>query len=251
MSFDISVIIPAHHEGRLAHHTMRSLFRAARHADKRSVETEIIIVMDRPDKKTREYFDRYINSGIKIYTVDFGDPGLARNYGVNKSSGKYISFLDADNLFGLNWIYESVKYIEKKDSGVIAHPEYHIIFGMFNYAWKQVSSNSLKFKVENLIEENYWDTSLTSKKELLCKYPFEATTVACGFGFEDWHHSCETLADGIEHHVVPGTVHFMRKKKAGSHLDMSTHSNLLMRPTRLFNPALFSSMLNVAQVKGM
>jgi len=34
---------------------------------------------------------------------------------------------------------------------------------------------------------------------------YQTTMKTRGFGFEDWHFNCVTLADGIEHRPVPGT----------------------------------------------
>lgn len=245
MSCDISVIIPPHRIGRIAHTTMRSLFRAVEYADLKDIATEIVIVMDKPDEETKEYFSRYENSELLLKTVDFGDLGLTRNFGVNLSSGNYITFLDDDNLYGKNWIYESVRYLEENnDVDIIVHPEYHITFESENLIWHQISSNDNdRFNAANLIEYNYWDSVCATKKQILLKYPYQATTGSKGFGFEDWHFNCETLAAGIEHHIVPGTVHFMRKKRTGSLATFTLQDNRIIRPTKLFEPAIFKSFL--------
>lgn len=241
---DISVIIPAHHEGRLAHPTMRSAFRAADMARKNRVGTEIIVVLDKPDKKTEDYFSRYEGSpNIRLETVDFGDLGFTRNFGVKAASGRYVTFLDADNLLGQNWIYASFLYLENSDRDVIAHPEYFIVFETENLLWRQTSSDDPECDIGNMLADNYWDANCTAKREILLKYPYQATTSTKGFGFEDWHFNCITLADGIGHKVVPGTVNFMRKKISGSLLAHSLEANRVVRPNRLFDPDVFSAML--------
>ena len=243
MDFDVSIIIPSHHIGRLAHPTMRSLFRAIEYASLRGITTEIIIVMDRPDEKTKKYFSRYTNSGFPLVTVDFGDLGLTRNFGVKLSSGKYITFLDDDDLYCKTWIYKAVRYLEESNNDVIVHPEYHIAFGAENLIWRQISSNDKnEFNAVNLIEYNSWDALCATKKEILLKYPYQTTTAGEGFGFEDWHFNCETLAAGIEHIIVPGTVLFVRIKKSDSLLGNTYKENRILRPNRLFEPVVFSSM---------
>lgn len=244
MSCDISVVIPPHHIGRLAHHTMRSLFRAIEYASLRGITTEIVIVMDRPDEKTKKYISRYENSELTLETVDFGDLGLTRNFGVKLSAGKYITFLDDDNLYCKNWIYKAVRYLEESNSHIIVHPEYHVAFDAENGIWIQISSNdSNKFNVANLIEYNYWDAICATKREILLKYSYQPTTASKGFGYEDWHFNCETLAAGIEHIVVPGTVHFMRKKRSGSLNQNSLEENRVIRPTKLFEPDILAAIL--------
>ena len=241
--FDISVIVTAHHEGRLAHRTMRSLFRSAEYAQEEGISIEIIVVMDKPDINTLAYFSLYENSKIIIKVVEFGDPGLSRNYGVEISSGKYVYFLDADNLVGRDWLYKAYQYLEGSNKDIIVHPEYHIVFEAKNIIWCQLSSFGTDFYIEDLMEYNYWDTVCGAKRDILLKYPFERTSTDSGFGYEDWHFNCQTLADGIEHHVVPETVHFLRTKKIGSRLAYDNQANRLIRPTRLFDPNIFSSML--------
>lgn len=242
--FDISVIITAHHEGRLAHRTMRSLFRSIEYANKRGISTEVIIIMDSPDKKTEDYFSTYKNSGILFQKVDFGDPGSSRNYGVKQASGDYMAFLDADNLFGENWLYEAFVFLKQSIKDIVVHPEYHIVFENKNLIWQQISSNSNNFEVANLLEFNYWDTVCLTKRSVLMKYPYEIVPRRSGFGFEDWHWNCQTLAEGIEHHIVPGTVHFLRVKRTGSQLTFDIQSNRVIRPTRLFEPLIFAHELD-------
>lgn len=48
---DISVVIPAHHEGRLANHTLASVFRSAEYAASKGLLTEILVVMDGRTRK--------------------------------------------------------------------------------------------------------------------------------------------------------------------------------------------------------
>ncbi len=238
--FDVTVVVTAHHEGRLAHHTMRSLFRSMEYAGERGLAIEVVVVMDRPDEATEDYFSRYDNSGIIIETADFGDLGLSRNFGVGLSSGAYIAILDADNLFCRNWLCDAFHYIEKKGRGIVAHPEYQMVFEAQNFLFRQISSNDPGFRVRNIIEYNYWDAVCVAGREIFLRHPYESTTQVQGFGFEDWHWNCQTIADGVEHHVVPNTVHFMRMKKTGSLLSYTKGSNRIIRPSRLFDPAVFS-----------
>jgi hypothetical protein len=222
---------------------MNSLLRSSEYSRKDSIQTEIIVVLDRADKKTEEYFAEYMDPPFQIHHVDFGDLGLARNSGVLFSSGKYIAFLDADNLFGQDWLSKAFLFLEMSQRDIIVHPEYHVVFGRNNLIWHQISSSSPEFRFSNLIEFNYWDAVCVTKRDILLKYPYESTTQSLGFGFEDWHFNCQTLADGIEHIIVPGTVHFLRTKESGSLLEYSLQTHRLIRPSKLFDSTIFSAML--------
>lgn len=240
---NISVVVTAHHEGRLAHRTMRSLFRAVEFANGRGLRTEIIVVMDKPDRATAEYFATYISEDIRVETVAFGDPGLSRNHGVEIALGNYIAFLDADNLFGEDWLHKAYQYLESTNKYVVMHPQYYVVFEMENLIWRQISSTDAEFNPLCLLESNYWDTVCVAKREIFLDNPFAVTTQSNGFGFEDWHFNCETLANGIEHYIVPETSYFIRRKKSGSQMADSLKANRLMRPTKLFEPAVLSAFI--------
>ena len=247
--FDVSVVITAHHEGRLAHHTMRSVSRSRQYAQERGLVTEVIIVLDRPDQATMNYFSAYAGSDMLKLKADFGDPGLSRNFGVANSSGRYIAILDADNLIAKTWLHDAFCYLDESEKEVVAHPEYQMLFENENLVFRQISSTDPAFSISNIIEYNYWDTVCVAKRSIFLRHPYEETTGGPGFGFEDWHWNCQTLAEGIEHHVVPNTIHFMRMKKNGSNFRYHVGTSRIVRQSRLFDPAIFLHLLRAEQLR--
>lgn len=243
-NFDISVIITAHHEGRLAHHSMKSVFRAIDYSKKYDVKTQVIVVLDRPDELTSGYFSQYKNSDILIEQTDFGDPGLSRNHGVICSSGKYIAFLDADDLFGKTWLKAAYEQAQKTDEYKVFHPQYVIGFGQENFVAKYVGMDDKEFFLGNMLEYNCWNSvHFLTARVLLLENPFVKTPTDSGFGYEDWHWNCEVIAKGVHISVVPETCVFYRKKIQGSRLTEHDQNKVLIPPTKLFDPELFLSML--------
>jgi glycosyltransferase involved in cell wall biosynthesis len=247
--FDISVILTAHREGCLAHHSMNSVFRTIDYSRKYDIETEVIVILDRPDKPTSIYFSRYKNSDILIEQTDFGDPGLSRNHGVTCSSGKYIAFLDADDLFGKTWLKAAYEQAQKIDEYKVFHPEYVVCFGQENYLVKNKSIDDKEFFLGNMLEYNCWNSvHFFTEKALLLENPFIKTPNDSGFGYEDWHWNCEVIAKGIQITVVPETCVFYRKKNEGSRLNSHDQNKVLIPPSKLFDPALFSTMLQEEKI---
>jgi hypothetical protein len=71
-----------------------------------------------------------------------------------------------------------------------------------------------------------------ARNELYRRYPFKANDLQLGFGHEDWHWSALTLAAGIPHKPVPGTMHFKRARGGSqmSRVDASAASAGLSSP---------------------
>lgn len=82
---------------------------------------EIILVDDGSDSEHRTALDDLttVDSRIKIFHKSNEGVSVARNFGVSKSLGKYILFVDADDLL-TPWLLESgVSAIEKENCDVI------------------------------------------------------------------------------------------------------------------------------------
>lgn len=247
---DVSVIVTAHREGRLAHRSMRSLERSISHARKSGLLVETIIVLDRPDQITTEYFCRYTADDIQVTKVDFGDLGLARNHGVELSMGRNIAILDADDLFCLNWLISACRYLDKYPGQVIVHPEYHLVFESELMLWQLIPSDASDFSFLGLLEYNFWSSVCMARREVFFQFPYTPTTVSDGFGFEDWHFNCETLAAGIGHHIVRETVHFLRRKRTGSLTVESNNANRVVRPSKLFESKHLADQALIRDVQG-
>lgn len=239
---DISVVIPIHHEGRLVNHTLASVFRAAGYAKTKGISTEILVIMDRPDEKTVRFMERERN--IQRHEVSLGDPGLTRNHGVEKAVGRYVTFLDGDDLFTEKWLWHIVTFLEGRQEEVVAHPEYMVVFGTENILFRQISSTDAQFRVGHLMENNYWTVICAARREVFQKFPYRATISTAGFGHEDWHFNCETLGAGIDHFVVPNSAAFVRRKGSGSTLALANTTHRIIRPSRLFSPEIFSRFSN-------
>lgn len=243
-TYDISVVITAHHEGRLAHHSIESLFRAAHHASECGIRIEVVVVQDRADDPTKRYFSRYEDrDDLSILSADLGDLGLARNHGISKAAGEYVSIMDADNLFCLNWLSDGYQYLKQHNADLIVHPEYQFIFEAENFLFRQPSSTDEQFNPLYMIDFNYWDAVCIARRDIFLQTPYERTASTPGFGYEDWTWNCDTLAKGIEHHVVPNTVHYLRRKKTGSLLAETNNAKRIIRPTRLFDPHVMEGLL--------
>lgn len=80
---------------------------------------EIIIVNDGTQDKSMDIVKSYKDKRIKIYEKENGGLSSARNYGLDKATGKYVIFIDSDDYIDKFMIQVLVSQIEKTSSDMI------------------------------------------------------------------------------------------------------------------------------------
>jgi len=130
-SFDITAIVNGHRESLLAQPSLLSLRQAIEQSERSGIRVETVIVLDRPDVVTEELMQRYCEStaNTRVLNVDHGDLGLSRNSGVAAAQGKWIAFLDADDLWGRTWLSAAFNAAENDPRPIVWHPELSVLFG--------------------------------------------------------------------------------------------------------------------------
>lgn len=235
---DISVVVTAHAEGRLAHRTMRSVEAAVHAATESGIRCEVIAMLDAPTDATREYFAESPINMDRLVEVDFEDPGLVRNEGTRLAHGGFVAFLDADDLFGRRWLQRSYDITaEHPGASLVVVPSDVIVFEEVTLWSAQIDSTDPRFRPETLTEFNYWTSVLfLTPRQLALDCPFVATPREAGFGFEDWHWFTQVLSQGAR--VVPAaeTCVFSRRKRSASRLIEHTGGDAVLPPSPYFLP---------------
>jgi glycosyltransferase involved in cell wall biosynthesis len=207
----ISIIITAHREGLIAGVTAQSAQAAVRQAEKAGLSHEIIVVLDRADFVTANILKSAFGADAKFLETNEGDPGLARNRGIEHAKGVCATFLDADDLWSENWLVEAWRLIESRPL-FVAHSACNMIFGNQRHLWWHVDSESSLCDLDYLNWMNYWDAMSFARTDIYRRYPFQKNDLELGFGHEDWHWNAWTLAEGIHHKPVARTMHFKRSR---------------------------------------
>lgn len=208
MTLELSILVAAHREGLIAHKTMRSIERSL--STFKDLEYEIIVTIDNGDEATKSYFHNYKKLPITIYEIDEKDLAASRNFAVKKSSGKYISIVDADDLVSKNWLKSSINIIRNAKEPCVLHTQYSVNFGTQDIIWEKFDSRSKEEDATIMVWANRWDSAIVTQREVLEKFPYQPNTD--GFGSEDWHFNSQTLAADIPHRVVSQTILFVRRK---------------------------------------
>lgn len=129
----VSIIVPTYNCGPFIGQTLESV-QAQTYPN-----WECLIVDDDSTDETREVVARYARNDrrIKYYYKEKQGVSAARNYGLERSAGQYIQFLDADDLIEKKKFERQVDYLEQ-------HPEVDIVYGSVRY-----------FRTENVEERKY------------------------------------------------------------------------------------------------
>ncbi len=240
-NLDISAIIVAHHEGVSAGPSLASMIEAADFAGENGLNVELLAVLDTPSESTVEMLSNREDLGLQTIVVEHKDQGKTRNHAVAQANGQYLAFLDADDLWGFNWLVEAHKACQLDTRHVIAHPEINWLFGDSNNIFVHVDQNDDSFDPEFLRVANYWDALCMAHRSIYEQFPFCERRIEDGFAYEDWNWSCVTLEAGIKHQSVPNTIHFKHRRE-GSQGTHSLNRRAIPPPSALFRYSWYQNL---------
>ncbi len=112
----VSVITPVHNSAKYIGECIESV-QAQTHAD-----FEMIIIDDASSDSSTEIVKAYQKNDnrIKLISLDKNmGPAVARNKGIEMASGRYMTFLDGDDIWFPHMIAKSIETINTKNSGFV------------------------------------------------------------------------------------------------------------------------------------
>ena len=117
----VSVIIPMFNSEKFISQTLESLLYQT------MTDFEVIIVddcsTDNGVEVAKSFAEKFADLGAKLTVINLpkntGTPGLPRNVGIQSARGKYIAFLDSDDLFTKTALEELSTLAEKYSSDVV------------------------------------------------------------------------------------------------------------------------------------
>ena len=119
----ISIIIPYYKKKKYIDRSISSIINQT------YSNLEIILVYDDDNKSELDYLINTYNSNKKISIINNKrnvGAGLSRNLGISRARGKYIGFLDADDIWNKKKIEKQIKFM-KDNKFKVSHTSYKII----------------------------------------------------------------------------------------------------------------------------
>jgi len=113
----VSIIIPAYNYAHFIVETLENILEQS------YTNWECIIVDDGSTDNTHQVVHNFIsqhpNDKFQYLKIANGGIAVARTAGINKSKGKYIQFLDADDLISAEKLNVQVKHLEERDVALV------------------------------------------------------------------------------------------------------------------------------------
>ena len=111
----VSVVVPVYHAEKYIEETMDCVCAQT------YLNWEMLLVVDGPEDPTVEVIQKYLEKTgekrIRLFIQDKNQgAALARNRGVAEAKGRYIAYLDADDLWMPDKLEKEVNFVKQKDA---------------------------------------------------------------------------------------------------------------------------------------
>jgi len=209
---DVTAVLNLSREGLLARASVDSFLQTIATARAADVVCETIVVLDNADDATREFVDTYPIARGDQLRIDVRDLGAARNEAAKVAKGRWVAYLDGDDLWGADWIAAACRAAREHAPSTVWHPEFNVYFGEERKIVRHPDMDEEEFENSTLAIANCWTALCFAPLDLVRAIPYRRVDAAAQIGFEDWAWNVETAVCGAKHKIVPGTVHAIRSR---------------------------------------
>ena len=108
----VSIIVPVYNSEKFIEDTINTVKQQT------YKNWELILVNDCSTDKSKEIIEEYIKKDEKMKLINLeknSGAAIARNTGIEKAKGRYIAFLDADDLWNKEKLEKQIKFMKDND----------------------------------------------------------------------------------------------------------------------------------------
>lgn len=222
MTPTVSVVVPCFNLGAYLDEAVQSVLAQTRQ------DFEIVIVDDGSDDPfTRHFLTSYVRPRTRILRTANRGLASARNTGLEEARGRYVSFLDADDLFAPRFLEATVGLLEAGDALAFASC-WLTAFGASEFAWEPQRCDFPWL----LAEDTVCTAAPVRREALLAIGGFDERP---GLeGYEDWALAVDLVERGYRGEIVPEHL-FRYRIRPGS---MSSETSRPRNHMRVFETML-------------
>ena len=197
--YGVSIIITSYNLGTYLQETVDSVLKQTYQ------QLEIIIVDDgSQDSCTIELLEQLSKKNdLKIIRIQNSGVSVARNIGVNAATGKFLVFLDGDDLLSPDFVEECISVYKK-------NPEAGMVYGvtrLFGAANRIRPLDTPKYK-NLLIYNNIFGVTCMLKKERFLEV--NGFNAKMRYGIEDWEFFIRYCHEGMHVYRINKILFFYR-----------------------------------------
>ncbi|MFK7878301.1 glycosyltransferase [Roseobacter sp.] len=233
---DISLIVTAHNETIVTGMSMIAANASVEAAKNAGFTVERIIALDAASENTRACLSHPAYADWRVVELTERDLGRARNRVVRMARGKYIAFLDADDLFSENWLAEGAAVLDVATSAgekVIVHPEINWFFDDDQAILAVTPQDSPVFSPVLFYFENYYDSLCMAPRQVHFDLPYVSRDIPNGLSYQDCQFAIETVAAGWQHRTAPNTIIFKRRRDSSLATESRDRKSVIRQITPL------------------
>jgi glycosyltransferase involved in cell wall biosynthesis len=199
---EITVVIPCFNDGHFLAASLTSV------ASQTLPPMEIIVVNDgSTDPRTLEILRDLKQPGVTIIDQDNRGLAGARNTGMRKAKGRYIHFLDADDLIVPQCLEKLCGLLEKRESAIAAVSNIQLFGGpKHGTLWGQ-TCNPYVIRIQN-----QWGAGMMLRNEAVRKYDLWYDE-SMRSGYEDWELNIRLARTGKQILFCPDALYHYRIRK--------------------------------------
>ncbi|MBT8195990.1 MAG: glycosyltransferase [Bacteroidia bacterium] len=180
-----SVIIPTYNREEFILKSIQSVL------EQKYTDFEILVIDDGSTDNSSKIIKPYLSDKLQYFFIENSERGAARNYGMSKASGNYITFLDSDDIYYSNYLDNAFACINK-----LNQPEF------FAQAYEKISPSGKKLGKTLPGSRNYFE-AISKGNFLSCMGVFLAKSVIVQLKFnedrnlsgsEDWEYWVRVMA---------------------------------------------------------
>lgn len=165
----VSVIIPTYNLSCMVKDTINSVL------EQTECDLEVIVVDDGSTDDTRVVVKGIRDSRVKYFYKNNGGTSSARNYGLSKGQGRYIAFLDHDDLWPADFLKVMISHMEKHKEFGLAYSPITIMYpdGRQIKSYKATEGKSGKVTVDLFKKGFIWTSATVIRSSVLKDFYYD------------------------------------------------------------------------------